>query len=132
MSRPAKIEIALFSLVGAAGFVVDAAIVWVLTSGGANTIIAQAIAFAVAVTVTWLLNRQFTFAQHASPNRLREWMHYVAANSLGAVVNNGVYVLLVLTVAMFSKEPVLAVAAGSLAGLVFNFTASRAWVFRPH
>ena len=131
MSRPAKIEIALFSLVGAAGFVVDAAIVWVLTSGGANTIIAQAIAFAVAVTVTWLLNRQFTFAQHASPNRLREWMHYAAANSIGAVVNNGVYVLLVLMVAMFTKEPVLAVAAGSLAGLVFNFTASRAWVFHP-
>ena len=46
------------------------------------------------------------------------------------VVNNGVYVFLVLTVDMFSKEPVLAVAAGSLAGLVFNFTASRAWVFR--
>ena len=132
MSRPAKIEIVLFSLVGAAGFVVDAAIVWALTRSGANAIIAQAIAFAVAVTVTWLLNRQFTFARHASPNRLREWMHYVAANSLGAVVNNGVYVLLVLTVAMFSKEPVLAVAAGSLAGLVFNFTASRAWVFRPH
>ncbi len=131
MSRPAKIEIALFSLVGAAGFVVDAAIVWALTSSGANAIIAQAIAFAVAVTVTWLLNRQFTFAQHASPNRLREWMHYAAANSIGAVVNNGVYVLLVLMVAMFTKEPVLAVAAGSLAGLVFNFTASRAWVFHP-
>ena len=131
MSRPAKVEIVLFSLVGAAGFVVDAAIVWALTRSGANAIIAQAVAFAVAVTVTWLLNRQFTFARHASPNRLREWMHYVAANSLGAVVNNGVYVLLVLTVAMFSKEPVLAVAAGSLAGLVFNFTASRAWVFRP-
>ncbi|AEM49293.1 GtrA family protein [Acidithiobacillus ferrivorans SS3] len=131
MSRPAKVEIILFSLVGAAGFVVDAAIVWALTSSGANAILAQAIAFAVAVTVTWLLNRQYTFAQHASPNRLREWMHYVAANSLGAVVNNGVYVLLVLTVAMFSKEPVLAVAAGSLAGLAFNFTASRAWVFRP-
>ena len=131
MSRPAKIEIVLFSLVGAAGFVVDAAIVWALTSNGANAIIAQAIAFAVAVTVTWLLNRQFTFAQHASPNRLREWMHYAAANSIGAVVNNGVYVLLVLMVAMFTKEPVLAVAAGSLAGLVFNFTASRAWVFHP-
>ncbi len=50
MSRPAKIEIVLFSLVGAAGFVVDAAIVWALTSNGANAIIAQAIAFAVAVT----------------------------------------------------------------------------------
>jgi putative flippase GtrA len=61
---------------------------------------------------------------------VREWMHYVAANSVGAIVNNGVYAILVLSVALFSKEPVLAVAVGSLAGLLFNFTASRALVFR--
>jgi putative flippase GtrA len=81
--------------------------------------------------VTWLLNRQFTFAQHANPNRLREWMNYVAANSLGAVIDNGFYVISVLTVTMFSKEPVLAIEAGSLAGLVFNFSASNMWAFRP-
>ena len=109
----------------------DASIVWAFTSAGVDPLTAQAVAFTVAVTVTWLLNRRFTFAHHASPHWLREWLHYVAANSVGAVVNNGVYALLVLTVAMFSKEPVLAVAAGSLAGLVFNFTASRALVFRP-
>ncbi|MBU2847771.1 GtrA family protein [Acidithiobacillus ferriphilus] len=125
-----KTEIILFSLAGVTGFLVDADMVWTLTREGVDPITAQAIAFTVAVTVTWLLNRRFTFAQHASPNWLREWLHYVAANSIGAVVNNGVYVLLVLSIAFFSREPVLAVAAGSLAGLVFNFTASRAWVFR--
>ncbi len=108
----------------------DASIVWIFTRVGVDPITAQAVAFTVAVTVTWLLNRRFTFAHRASPYWLREWLHYVAANSVGAVVNNGVYALLVLTIALFSKEPVLAVAAGSLAGLVFNFTASRALVFR--
>ncbi|MDA8151232.1 MAG: GtrA family protein [Acidithiobacillus sp.] len=129
--RSPKTEFVLFSLAGVAGFLVDASIVWAFTSAGVDPLTAQAVAFTVAVTVTWLLNRRFTFAHHASPHWLREWLHYVAANSVGAVVNNGVYALLVLTVAMFSKEPVLAVAAGSLAGLVFNFTASRALVFRP-
>lgn len=130
--RSPKAELVLFSLAGAAGFLVDAGIVWVFTKAGAGPLTAQAVAFTVAVTVTWLLNRRFTFAHQASPHWLREWLHYVAANSIGAVVNNGVYVLLVLSMALFSREPVLAVAAGSLAGLVFNFTASRAWVFRPH
>ena len=126
-----KAEFALFSLAGVAGFLVDASIVWTFTRAGVDPITAQAVAFTVAVTATWLLNRRFTFAHHASPNWLREWMHYVAANSVGAMVNNGVYVLLVLTVTLFSKEPVLAVALGSLAGLIFNFTVSRALVFRP-
>lgn len=129
--RSFKTELIFFSLAGVAGFFVDAGIVWAFTSAGVDLFTAQAVAFTVAVTVTWLLNRRFTFAQHASSYWLREWLHYVAANSVGAVVNNGVYVLLILTVPMFPKEPVLAVAAGSLAGLVFNFTASRALVFRP-
>ena len=129
--RSPKAELVLFSLAGVAGFLVDAGIVWVFTRAGVDPFTAQAVAFTMAVTVTWLLNRRFTFAHHASPNWLREWLHYVAANSVGAVVNNGVYALLVMTVALFSKEPVLAVAAGSLAGLVFNFTASRTLVFRP-
>ncbi len=128
--RSPKIELVLFSLAGVVGFLVDAGIVWVFTRAGVDPLTAQAVAFTVAVTVTWLLNRKFTFAHHASPNWLREWLHYVAANSIGAVINNGVYALLVLTVALFSKEPVLAVASGSLAGLIFNFSASRTLVFR--
>jgi len=128
--RSPKAELVLFSLAGVAGFLVDAGVVWVLTRAGVGPIMAQAVAFTMAVTVTWLLNRRFTFAHHASPNWLREWLHYVVANSVGAVANNGVYALLVVTVALFSKEPVLAVAAGSVAGLIFNFTASRTLVFR--
>lgn len=123
-------EFAYFSLAGVAGFLIDTGVVLLLTKSGMDPIMAQSVAFTIAVTITWLLNRRFTFAHHASPKWLREWLHYVAANSVGALVNNGVYALLVLTMAMFSKEPVLAVVSGSLAGLVFNFTASRTLVFR--
>lgn len=88
------------------------------------------IAFAAAVTVTWLINRHWTFAEQASEKWLHEWTRYVAANSVGALVNNGVYAILVLTLAIFSNDPVLAVVVGSLAGMGFNYTSSKLVVFR--
>lgn len=121
-----------FGISGVAGFLVDAGIVALCTKTvGTRPIPAQAVAFSVAVTVTWLINRHWTFAEHASDRWLHEWIRYVAANSIGAAVNNGVYVILVLTFIVFSKDPVLAVAAGSLAGLGFNFTSSKLVVFKP-
>ena len=128
--RSSKAELLLFSLAGVAGFLVDAGIVWVFTRAGVDPLTAQAVAFTVAVTVTWLLNRKFTFAHHASPNWIREWLHYVAANSVGAVVTNVVYMYLVLNISVFSRNPVSAVFVGAMAGLFFNFTTSRVFVFR--
>ena len=126
-------EFLLFALSGVAGFIVDGSIVYGLTRFlHWGPIHAQILAFAVAVTVTWLINRRITFAHKASADWLREWSRYVAANSIGAFVNNGVYAALVLTMQIFHDRPVLAVAAGSLAGLGFNFAASRTWVFGSH
>jgi Predicted membrane protein len=130
MSKTLHSQFFRFALTGIAGFAVDASIVWLLTQFRIDAIIAQGVAFSVAVTVTWWLNRKFTFPHWADHRLLREWLRYVSANSLGAIVNNGVYVVLILTLSLMAHYPVLAVAAGSLAGLVFNFTASRALVFR--
>lgn len=58
-------------------------------------------------------------------------MKYAAANATGGIANNSVYALLVSRSLLFARVPPLAVAAGSIAGLVFNFTATRAWVYRP-
>ncbi|MBU2804312.1 GtrA family protein [Acidithiobacillus ferridurans] len=130
MSNTLHSQIFRFALTGIAGFVVDASIVWLLTQFRINAIIAQGIAFSVAVTVTWWLNRKYTFPNRADHRLLREWLRYVSANSFGAIVNNGIYVVLILTLSLMAHYPVLAVAAGSLAGLILNFTASRALVFR--
>ena len=126
-------EIVRFGISGVAGFVVDAGIVLLVTRVlGLGPIVAQVIAFTVAVTVTWLINRHWTFAEHSSENWLHEWTRYVAANSVGAAVNNGVYVILVLTVALFSKTPVLGVAVGSVAGMGFNFSSSKNFLYLNH
>lgn len=124
-------EIFRFGISGIVGFVVDAGIVLLITRElRLGPIVAQIIAFTVAVTVTWIINRHWTFAEQASENWLHEWSKYVAANLVGAIVNNGVYGSLVLTMSTFSNEPVLAVAAGSLAGMGFNFGLSKFIVFR--
>ena len=124
-------EITRFGISGVAGFIVDAGIVVLFTRElGLGPIVAQVIGFTVAVTVTWLINRHWTFAEHASEKWLHEWIRYVAANSVGAAINNGIYAILVLTVVFFSKTPVLAVAAGSIAGMGFNFVSSKLMVFK--
>ncbi len=124
-------EIQRFAISGTVGFAVDAGIVFVLTTIlGLSPIPAQIVAFSIAVTATWLINRNWTFAGMASERWLREWMHYVVANSFGALVNNGVYIVLVLWKTAFYKTPVLAVAVGSIAGMVFNFLASKLFIFR--
>jgi putative flippase GtrA len=119
-----------FALVGTSGFLVDAGIVLGLTELGLGALAAQAVAFAAAVTATWLGNRLWTFRDCAGRLTLpQEWARYVSANTVGWVVNNGVYGLLVLSVPLMAREPVWAVAAGSLAGLAFNYTATRRVVF---
>ncbi len=120
-----------FSISGVAGFLVDAGIVALCTQTvGMKPIPSQAAAFSVAVTVTWLINRHWTFAEHASERWLHELIRYLLTNSVGAAINNSVYIILVLTTIFFSEEPVLAVAAGSVAGMIFNFSLSKHLVFK--
>ncbi|MGC8703822.1 MAG: GtrA family protein, partial [Thiomonas sp.] len=129
--RLSAIELFYFSVSGVAGFLVDASLVLSLNKiFDVGLITAQLIAFSAAVTVTWLINRHLTFATRASNKWLSEWGRYVAANSIGALVNNAVYGILVLVYTIFQRDPVLAVAAGSLAGMFFNFTASKFVVFK--
>lgn len=118
-----------FSYVGAIGFAIDAGIVWFLTTNHIHPIIAQVIAFLLAVICTFFLNRRFSF-----PNTEKKWfqqlLNYILGTSVGSFVNNTVYIVLVLESKLFYSKPVFAVAIGSLLGMVFNFVISKFWVFR--
>ena len=121
----------LFSISGVIGFGVDAGIMTTLNrSAHVSLIPAQIIAFLVAVTVTWSINRRFAFRDTKSPNKINEWVNYLGANVFGGAVNNGVFSALVISSSLFERVPVLAVAGGSIAGLVFNFGSSKALVFK--
>ena len=116
-----------FSLVGVAAFAVNAGLVEMLAPS-IGPVRAQMIAFPVAATAAWWLNRRYTFgASGLAPHR--EWLRYVLANAAGWLINNAIYLVMVFNLALASNHPFLAVAAGSIAGLAANFLLSRRMVF---
>jgi putative flippase GtrA len=120
-----------FAGVGVVGFFVDAGVLTLAMSLlGLNRYSARCLSFLVAVTATWAMNRTFTFKQGASSSLLREWLRFCAANAVGGLVNLGTYAWLSSSFAIAREFPVAAVAAGSLSGLLVNFTLSRLFVFR--
>jgi putative flippase GtrA len=119
-----------FGIVGACGFLWDTATVYtlrhVITLTGAAIL-----AYFVAASMNWLMNRLWTFRGTGSPgSMLRQWGTFLAANSLGFVLNRGTVLVLVHIVPICNAHPVLALMAGTLAGMFSNFTMSRRLVFR--
>ncbi len=118
-----------FGVVGVTGFLVDTTTVYGLR-GMVGLYWAGAIAYLTASTSNWLLNRWWTFRGRNSGRAHHQWMRYLLANLIGFVVNRGVYALLVTFVPLAAAQPVIAIAAGSIAGMFINFDLSRRLVFR--
>jgi len=118
-----------FGVVGTFGFVVDTSVVYTLRDS-LGLYGAGAAAYVVAASANWLLNRVWTFRGRGGGPAHRQWLRFLAANLAGFVLNRGTYGILVSTVALCARQPVFAVAAGSIAGLGLNFVLSRTMVFR--
>jgi putative flippase GtrA len=123
-------QFTLFGIVGVVGFAVDTAAVYA-TRDWAGLYVAGALAYGAAVTTTWWLNRIWTFRGLSRPGPVhRQWAAFAAANLPGLVLNLGSYFLLVTVVPLCATHPVIAIAAGALAGMFTNFTLARTVVFR--
>jgi len=123
-----------FALVGAGGYVVDTAVLALDTSYlGLDFAAGRAFSIFVAMCCTWLGNRYLTFPErraHGLSGAAQEWLKFVGANLIGAVVNYAVSLLLVHYAPSPFGNKYVAQACGVLAGLVFNFTLSRMMVFK--
>ncbi len=120
-----------FGMVGVVGFIVDVAVLYLLlatTDFGRYG--SRVLSFLSASTTTWTLNRNFTFRGEHDGTLLRQWAKFVAANSFGGMLNYGTYAALIAYSPLVAAHPVLGVAAGSIAGMFFNFTAAKKLVFK--
>jgi len=125
-----------FGLVGVGGLFVDMAVLYSAMGGLAlSAVPAKVLSFLAAATFTWWMNRRYTFGR-SGKSLLHEWASFLATNAFGGTVNFAVYTAMVTQLLPYAWMPALATAAGSVSGLLFNYTASRHIVFKqgikPH
>lgn len=121
-----------FAVSGGLAFLVDAGIVQALVSGAdANPFLARLVSVVCAMSFTWVFNRSVTFAGVRPPGQglLEEYVRYLGTQTGGMAVNYTVYSVVLWWFPWTQTWPVVAVAAGSAAGLSVNFLAAKKWVF---
>ncbi len=117
-----------FGVVGASGIFVDAGMVYGLR-GLVGLYWAGALAYPVAASSNWGLNRLWTFkgpSQHAAHV---QWLRFLAVSLVGFALNRGAYFTLISISALCRDIPFIPVVAGAVAGLGANFVLSRRLVF---
>ena len=119
-----------FVVVGAIGFLVDAGVLTALMAGFEfDHYRARAISFAIAVTATWYMNRRWVFERDAVPVSGREYSSYFVVQIVGAVINLSVFVAVIELAPDLAVLPVIPLAIGAAAALLFNFSMSSRFVF---
>jgi len=124
-------QLLLFGVGGVIGFIVDAGVLQLLVRALAwDRFSGRLISFLCAATATWVFNRHYTFHGLRRHSLFGEWSRYILAMSGGFACNFAAYSALVLWFDIDRQWLILAVAAGSIAGMGVNFIASRYWVYR--
>jgi len=118
-----------FGIVGTLGFCLDTttiyslrALVGLYTAGVAG--------FFISASANWALNRFWTFQHRSHESAHIQWPKFVVANTAGFTVNRGLFFVLISISVVCYRRPVLAVVAGTLSGLGFNYFLSKKFVFR--
>jgi putative flippase GtrA len=125
-----KRRILPFAIAGAIGFIVDAGVL-MLVSGLLGPFWGRLVSFVAAVLTTWVINRNFAFADRRSGTGKRtEFLRYFIAMLPGAAVNGLAYTLVVTLAGQSPLALTVAVAAGSIAGMGTNLVAANWLVFR--
>jgi putative flippase GtrA len=115
-----------FGFVGGVGFLTDAGCLAALLTAGAAPVPARLGSIAMALLVTWLLNRRLAFRSPLPPS-LGEFSRYAAVGATSSAINFAVYSALLLTTA--SVTPLMATAAGSAVAMTVTFLGLERFVF---
>jgi putative flippase GtrA len=117
-----------FAAVGTLGYLADVSILLAGVRGlHLAPVPARIFSFICAASLTYHLNRRFTFGR--STGSLGRWLTYLAATASGAVINILIYRAWLLHAGTDSLDLVVGSALGSVAALFFNYFASAALAF---
>ncbi|PKR89508.1 hypothetical protein CXZ10_09030 [Pleomorphomonas diazotrophica] len=116
-----------FALAGFSGFAVDAGLTEALAGLGISPYLGRVFAVAVAIAVTYTINRNLTWKERRVPVPGRR-ARYFAVSLVSIAANYLVFAAAL--VALPGLRPVLAVAAGTGVGMVMNFVGYSRLVFK--
>jgi dolichol-phosphate mannosyltransferase len=125
---PTWSNILQFAVVGATGLLVNLVVLTALLAVAVPTGWAVAAAIAVSMVGNFVLNRRFTFSHARHGSLVKQFVGFVAACSLGALVNY--YVTTTVLAAQPDMLPQLAATIGVVAGTVVNFVINMFVVFK--
>lgn len=119
-----------FLMVGALGFLVEVIVLSYLCNlHGFGPYAGRSVSFSLAVVVTWLLNRSFTFQVRERQRIHAEFLRYLTVRALGMAINLGAYSAAVGSMYWMARYPALALVPASLAGLVVNYLGAKHFAF---
>jgi putative flippase GtrA len=120
-----------FGVVGCIGFVVDYTVLQLLvTAVGMDAKLAQIPAFGVAVLVTWMLNRVWTFNAAGRDSKVRQAALYIGVQCVGAGTNYVVFTGLLLIAPDLKAWLVIPLGIGAIVAMGLTFLGSKYLAFR--
>ena len=119
-----------FAIVGTFGFFVDAlTLVWLLEINW-TLFPARMASFACAVSVTWYLNRMWTFNQAGvDKSTVVQYGIYIIVQVIGAGINIGIFFLVIYWFPITGSQPLIPLAVGSLVAMGINYVLAKKIVY---
>ncbi|SHK20292.1 Putative flippase GtrA (transmembrane translocase of bactoprenol-linked glucose) [Shimia gijangensis] len=130
MSHRARHTLPRFLIVGAVGFLVDAGLLFLLTSMGGDPYLTRILSFSVAVVVTWAGSQYWTFSDQKTGSISARFLKYFGIQSFGMAVNYLTFAAVLWVLSPTPLNAVLATMAGSLIALAVNFAGVSKYVFK--
>lgn len=127
MSRALLVRFSRFGLVGGLGFIVDAGLTVTLIAAGLDPFSARIFAIALAMLVTWRLNRAITFGDSGTSQH-SEGLRYGSIAMIAASLNYATYAALLLLVPEI--WPVMAVALATSLSMLVSYIGYSRFAFR--
>jgi putative flippase GtrA/SAM-dependent methyltransferase len=121
-----------FCIVGAAGFIADGGVLAAAVYlGRLSPLAARALSAPLAVLLTFVLNRSWSFVDGARTSVWRELLSYVAVQATGLASNLLVYTFAIAAFPAPLNNPFAALTLASATALALNYVGARFIVFRP-
>ena len=128
--RASALRFLRFCCVGAAGFVTDTGILMALVHlGHVDPIVAKALSFALAVLVTFDLNRRWAFERGRDVRARTAFPAYLAVQGVGFLCNWTVFTACILLLPKPFGSVLVAAVIASAVALILNYLGAARLVF---